>query len=133
MLLHSLLSNICNIWLVELPYWLKVCFFGGQHFGNFNLGEEITNANPKDSNVKDKSPKLTCYELLWISGRNGKKQLSICTKTDLCLSISISILLNRKGALFLPTASEGYVFRTTCQSFRPWGGGGSGIRPWMQT
>ena len=27
-------------------------------------GEEITNANPIDTNVNDKSPKFTCYRLL---------------------------------------------------------------------
>ena len=32
--------------------------------------EEITNTNPTDSNVNNKSPKFTCYELLWPSRGN---------------------------------------------------------------
>ena len=31
------------------------------------------NGKPSETNVNDKSPKLTCYKLLWLSRENGKK------------------------------------------------------------
>ena len=40
-------------------------------------GEEITKANPKGTNVNDKSPQFACYMLLWLSRGNGKKKIII--------------------------------------------------------
>ena len=47
-------------------------------------GEEITNANPTDTNVNDiyKSPKFSCYILLWLRQRNGKKNIIIIYKNN---------------------------------------------------
>ena len=55
-------------------------------------GEAITNANPMDTNVNDKSPKCTFYKLLWLRKGSRKKCSFPCR--------SILIWLGRKGDLF---------------------------------
>ena len=52
--------------------------------------------NPKDTNVNDKSPKFTCYELLRLSRGNGKKRISLFTRTNLFLSIKINFNPSRQ-------------------------------------
>ena len=44
--------------------------------------EEITKGNPTDTNVNDKSPKFTCYELLQLIRGNGKKKALLFTQID---------------------------------------------------
>ena len=41
------------------------------------VGEEITNRNLIHTNVNDKSQKITCYKLLWLSKGNRKKKIII--------------------------------------------------------
>ena len=41
-------------------------------------GEEITSANPTDTDVNNKSPKFTCYELLWLGEKHHYLQEQIC-------------------------------------------------------
>ena len=45
-------------------------------------GEEVTNTNPIDTNVNDKSPKFTSYELLWLSKDSGKKKNHYLQESD---------------------------------------------------
>ena len=40
------------------------------HFQRILTCEEITSANTLDESVNNKSPKVTCYELLWLSNEN---------------------------------------------------------------
>ena len=83
-------------------------YFSHLHCWALGSGEEIINAN---STINNKSSKFTCYELLWLSKRNGKKHLSLFTRTDLSLSIKINFnLTTGKGFSFLHLSFENWNF-----------------------
>ena len=52
--------------------------------------EEITNANQIDYYVNDKSSKIACYKLFWLSIGNWKKKKLLFTRIDLSLSLLIN-------------------------------------------
>ena len=76
---------------------------GGASFRK-QTGEEITSTNSTDINVNDKPQKCTCCDLLLLSRGNGKKKLSLFTRTvqQICSFPYRYIImwLDRKGALF---------------------------------
>ena len=65
-------------------------------------GEEITNTNPININIVDKSPEFTCYKLLWLNIRNRWEKRSLFTRRDLSLSIKIDFNLDgqKRNPLF---------------------------------
>ena len=64
--------------------------------------EEITNTNSTDTHVNDGSPKITGYELFWLS-RGKEIKLSLFTKINMLHSIQINFNLTGQKKIFLFT------------------------------
>ena len=52
-----------------------------------STGEEITNVNPENASLNDKSPKLFMLRTLGVGQRVWEEMLSLFTKTNLSLPI----------------------------------------------
>ena len=63
-----------TVWTQSIPVFVP---FGLCEIKNYKTGEEITNANPIDISINDKSTKFTRYELLWLSRGGGQKEMII--------------------------------------------------------